>query len=148
MKEAYMKLPDALKKEIWIRLILGIIFLFLFVALGLADEEIYLYLTSLLFGIFFFIKSAELFLTSILGKYICVQGICQQIETTGFRKRIKSICIKLEIGTLKIMIHRKIKDVAIGDMVVVYLSDKSPVYEQDGKYMISNYYTLKIEKGE
>lgn len=146
MRKEYMKLPDAIRREIVIRFVIGILFVVLFLVLMLSKQEYFLYLTSLLFGIYFMIDSVKLFLTGILEHYVCVQGVCSEIESSVFRKKIKSIVIDFEVGQLKIILQRKIKEVAIGDTVVVYLSDKSPVYEQDGRYVISSYYTLKIKK--
>lgn len=146
MRKDFMNLPDVLKREIVIRFVFGILFLFLFLILVLSKQEYFLYLTSLLFGIYFLIDSIKFLLVSILAHYVCVQGVCSEIETGIFRKKIKSIVIDLEVGKLKVLVQRKIKDVAIGDTVVVYLSDKSPVYEQDGRYIVSNYYSLKINK--
>lgn len=144
MRKEYMKLPDALKREIVVRFVIGILFIFLFLVLILSRQEYFLYLTSLLFGVYFLIDAVKFLLTAILEHYVCVQGVCSEIETSGLRKKIKSIVIDLEVGKLKIILQRKIKEVAIGDTVVVYLSDKSPVYEQNGRYIVSSYYAMKI----
>jgi len=72
--------------------------------------------------------------------------MCEQIETTGIRKRVKSICISIEKNMLRIPVRRRAKSIFRGDTVVLYLSDKIPVYEKDGEYMIYNYYALEIKK--
>jgi hypothetical protein len=45
------------------------------------------------------------------------------------------------------MIRHRIKRIAVGDTVVVYLAESTQVYDQDGGYLIGNYYALDIGKG-
>lgn len=78
---------------------------------------------------------------------MCVEGICEHIETTGLRKRIKSITIELAENKLKIMIRHRIKRIAVGDTVVVYLAESTQVYDRDDGYLIGSYYALDIGKG-
>ena len=77
---------------------------------------------------------------------MCIQGTCEKIETVGLRKRTKGIWVQLEGNVVKIPIRQRMKVLSIGDTVIIYLSDKTPVYEHEGNYMICSYYALGIEK--
>lgn len=93
------------------------------------------------------VNGGWLLYNSLQGNYLCVQGVCEQIETTGIRKRVKSICVSIDKNMLHVPVKRKAKGIAQGDTVILYLSDKTPVYEKDGGYMICSYYALEIKKG-
>ncbi|BCZ37856.1 hypothetical protein GVanDAA622_25470 [Enterococcus faecium] len=47
---------------------------------------------------------------------------------------------------MKIPIRQRMKVLSIGDTVIIYLSDKTPVYEHEGSYMICSYYALGTKK--
>lgn len=54
----------------------------------------------------------------------------------------------LQHGILQqVMIRHRIKRIAVGDTVVVYLAESTQVYDRDGGYLIGNYYALDIGKG-
>ncbi|MCI9491251.1 MAG: hypothetical protein HFG97_14900 [Dorea sp.] len=146
MKERFKQLPEALQRQVMIRAVGGIVFLILFIVIQLSFGDIYLSLPCLLFGLVTIVNGGRLLYNSLSGNYLCVQGMCEQIETTGIRKRVKSICISIEKNMLRIPVRRRAKSISRGDTVVLYLSDKIPVYEKDGEYMIYNYYALEIKK--
>lgn len=146
MKERFKQLPEALQRQVMIRAVGGIVFLILFIVIQLSFGDIYLSLPCLLFGLVTIVNGGRLLYNSLSGNYLCVQGMCEQIETTGIRERVKSICISIEKNMLRIPVRRRAKSISRGDTVVLYLSDKIPVYEKDGEYMIYNYYALEIKK--
>lgn len=148
MKERFKQIPEVLQKQIILRFATGVLFLILFAVVFFCFRDYYLYLPCLFFAGFLIVNGGVLFYNSIIGNYICVQGVCEQIDVTGFRKRIKDIYISLEQNTLRITIKHRIKRVAVGDTIIVYLSDKTPVYEQNDGYMICSYYAIEIKKGE
>ena len=76
-----------------------------------------------------------------------VSGICENIEFTGIRRRVKSITLKLEENTIKVSARHKIKKLKVGDTVIVYLSAKAPVYPQDDGYVVFNYYAMEVRNG-
>ena len=148
MKEKLKKIPEALQRQILSQFVAGIVFLFLFAVIWFCFRDFYLYLPCLIFAGYLIVNAGFLFYNSNIGNYICVQGVCEQIEVTGIRKRIKKLYISLEQNTLCITIKHRIKRVAVGDTIIVYLSDKTPVYEQQDGYMICSYYAIEIKKGE
>lgn len=146
MREQFEKLPKAIQKQVIIRLAGGSVFLFLFFVILVCFRDLYFGLPCLILSVFLFVNGGWLFYNGVSGNYVCVEGICEEIEKFGIRKRIRSIRIALEQNSLKIPIRQRMKTLAVGDTVTVYVSDKMPVYEHEDGYMICSYYALEIKK--
>ena len=146
MKNEFRHLPQALQQQVVLRLAIGAGFLLLFFAVQLCLGDIYLSLPCALFGSVMIVNGGLLFYNSIKGNFIRVQGVCRQIETVGMKKRIRNIYIDTELYTLKMPVRRRIRNLDNGDTVIIYLSEKTPVYEQDNGYMVCSYYALEIGK--
>lgn len=146
MREKFARLPAPLQKQTVIRVVGGTVFLFLFAVILIGFRDFYFSLPCLLFAGFLLISGLKLCYNSLAGDYMCVQGVCGGIETAGIRKRIRSILVGLEGSTLKIPVRQGMKALSVGDTVIIYLSDRTPVYEQEGGYMICSYYALGMEK--
>ncbi len=147
MKEKFSNIPKSLQKQILVRLIAGMVFLLLLIVILVCFRDLYFALPCLLLSGFLFINGIHLFYNGSKGKYICIYGICEHIETFGIRKRIKAIGIAFDGYSLRIPVRERMKRLSIGDTVIVYLSETTPVYEQDGEYMVCSYYALEAEKG-
>lgn len=147
MRDKFKQLPEVLQRQVLIRFIGGIVFLFLFIVIQICFADIYFSLPCLIFGGVVIVNGGWLLYNSLQGNYLSVQGVCEQIETTGIRKRVKSICVRIDKNMLHIPVKRKAKGITQGDTVVLYLSEKTPVYEKDDGYMICSYYALEIKKG-
>lgn len=147
MKGKFKQLPETMKKQILLRSATSFLFIMLFVIVLVNYGDIYLYLPCLLFAGFLILNAGLLYYNSINGKFISVRGVCEIIEVTGIRKRIKSVTLKLDEGTLKILVKSRLKHLTVGDTVIVYLSDKTPVYDDNGSHLICNYYALETRKG-
>ena len=147
MRDKFKQLPEVLQRQVLIRFVGGIVFLFLFIVIQIYFADIYFSLPCLLFGSVMIVNSGWLLYNSLQGNYLCVQGVCEQIEITSIRKRVKSLCVRIDKNMLQVPVKRKAKGIAQGDTVVLYLSDKTPVYEKDDGYMICSYYALEIKKG-
>lgn len=146
MKDEFGRLPQALQRQFSIRLAAGAGFILLFLAVQLGLGDIYLSLPCLLFGSVMIVNGSLLFYNGINGNFIRVQGICRQVETAGIRKRIRNIRIGTELHTIKLPVRYRIRNLNKGDTVIVYLSEKTPVYEQENEYMVCGYYALEIGK--
>lgn len=146
MKDKFKHLPDALQKQVVLRLAIGAGFFILFLIVQFCMGDIYFSLPCVVFGGVMIVNGGLLFYNGIKGNFIRVQGICRQIETTGIRKRIKNLYIDMEPYTLKMPVRHRIRNLIRGDTVIIYLSEKTPVYEQDKGYMICSYYALEIKK--
>ena len=146
MKKKFDGLPAPLQKQIAVRLAGGVVFLFLFAVILIGFRDFYFALPCLLFSGFLLISGLKLCYNSLTGDYMCVQGVCEGIETASVRKRIKAILVRLEGSTVKIPVRQGMKALSVGDTVIIYLSDRTPVYERDGGYMICSYYALDMKK--
>lgn len=146
MKDKFKRLPDALQKQVVLRLAIGVGFFILFLIVQFCMGDICFSLPCVLFGGVMIVNGGLLFYNSTKGNFISVRGVCTQIERTGMRKRIRSLYIDTEPYTLKLPVCQRIKNLDKGDTIIVYLSEKTPVYEQDNGYMICSYYALEIRK--
>lgn len=146
MKDKFEHLPDALQKQIVLRLAIGAGFSVLFLIVQFCMGDIYFSLPCVVFGGVMIVNGGLLFYNSAKGNFISVRGVCRQIETTGIRKRIKNIYIDTELHILKLPVRQRIRNLDKGDTIIVFLSEKTPVYEQDNGYMICSYYALEIRK--
>lgn len=147
MKEKFKSLPEALQWQILSRFAGGVGFLLLFIVIVSFYRNVYLWLPSLFFMAVLIVSGSVLLHNSIKDNYVSVAGVCENIEVTGIRKRVKSITLKLEENSLKISVRHKIKKLKLGDTVIVYLSVKAPVYPQDDGYMVFNYYAMEVRNG-
>lgn len=148
MREQFKQLPVSLQKQVLIRIGIGILFFLLFLVISLCFRDLYLSLPCLLFAGFLIVNGSCLFYKGLAGRYIRIQGVCHQIETTGIRRRIRYIHITMEQGTVKLPVRQRIKHLAVGDAVSIYLSDREPVYEQEDGYLICSYFALERKKKE
>lgn len=150
MKEWFMQVPEALQKRIMICFAIAVLFIILFFVTLFGFGDLYLYSPCLFFAILFIISTIWLLYNSIKSNYVSVSGVCTHIEVSPIRKRIKSIILEYEDETpkqLTIPIRERMKRLAVGDTVIVYLSKKAPVYNRDGGYLIYSYYAIEIRKG-
>jgi len=147
MKEKFKSLPEALQWQILSRFAGGIGFLLLFVVIMIFYRNMYLWLPSLFFMVLLIVSGSVLLYNSIKGNYVSVAGVCENIEVTGIRRRVKRITLKLEENSLTISVRHRIKKLKIGDTVIVYLSDKTPVYPTANGYDAFSYYAMEIRNG-
>lgn len=144
MKNKFKGLPEALQWQIISRFAGGAVFLILFIVVIAFFRNIYLWVPSLFFMGFLIVNGILLFYNSVNGNYVSVEGVCENIEVTGIRRRVKRITLKLEENSLKISIKHRIKKLKLGDTVIVYLSDKAPVYPDDNGFAVFSYYAMEI----
>lgn len=146
MKEKLNTLPKPLQKQIVFQLGAGTMFLLLMTLIWILFADVYFTLPCLLLSGFLLVNGGRLFYIGSKGSYVCVCGVCERIDTFGIRKRIKSIDIAFDGYVVRIPILQRMKRLSLGDTVIVYLSEKAPVYEQDGTYMICSYYALEAKR--
>lgn len=147
MKGKFKQVPEALQKQIIIRFTAATLFSLLFVILLAVSGDAYLYIPCLLFAGSLFANAALLQYNCLSGNFVSVSGVCTHIEATPFRKRIKSITLKLDDNKqLTISVRRQLKRLQVGDTVIVYLPEKAHVYTRDGEYWMNSYYAIEIRK--
>lgn len=146
LKELYLKLPEALKKNIAMQAVTAIIAILLFFIVIIFSKDIVLALPCLIFSVFMIVKSVTLFYNCIEGNYLEIKGLCSEVETTAISRRIKSLTVRAEQKTLKIPISFRLKRTSIGDTVTIYLSRNAQLYYNDGCYVANNIYALAVQK--
>lgn len=144
MKDRYLALPEALKKQIMMHLTMSFTAFCFFFMIMVFCREFILAAPCLIFGVFMVIKSTSLFFNCIDGNYLEIDGLCSNVEVTGFRKRIKSISVAAENKTLKIPAQFSIKKPQKGNHVTLYLSKKAKLYYSEGSYIANDIYALHI----
>lgn len=147
MKERFKQLPEPLQQQVIRRFAVAIVFVLLFFITLFGFGDVYLFLPCLLFAGFFIVNALRLLYTC---DYISVSGTCVQVETTAIRKRIKSLTLEYEEEEprlLTVSIRERMKRLSVGDTVIIYLSEKTPVYSRDGAYLLYGYYAVEIRKG-
>lgn len=123
MKEKFQKLPPALQKQILIRFGASVLSLLLLIIVALLYRDLYLCISFLLFGAVFGVAGGLLLFRSFAGRYVLVEGVCQQVEQTAIRKKTKSIYFTTEPYVVKVRLRHRLKEIAVGDHIAVFVSD-------------------------
>lgn len=147
MKEKFKALPEVLRLQILSRFAAGVGFLVMLIVILIFYRSVYLWLPSMVFMVLLIVNGLFLLYNSINGNFVSVAGVCEHIEVTGIRKRVKSITLRLEENSLKVSVRQRIRKMKLGDTVIVYLSVKTPVYPQDDGYVVFNYYAMEVRNG-
>lgn len=142
MKEWFCKLPAALRLQILLRTGIGTVAAILFAVIWGYSHEFTFAFPCLVLALFLFVNSSRMFYNIIIGNYIRICGECRSVELVGLRKRIKSIVVDFDGKSVVLSMKHRIRKITPGEMVTLYLSDKTPVYEQDGNYCIYDYYAI------
>lgn len=144
-KEAVKNIPDCLK-EICSR---RIIFCFLsLLAAVVAWVVVGFYVSVPFWGLFLFfaISGGGMFYNILTGNYMIIEGVCNNIELTSVRGKIKAIYVSSKTGDkiLRFLPKDTSKALNIGDKVKAYIPVESMVYEKDGVTNVSEYYCIEI----
>lgn len=146
MKEKWIKMPKALQRQVLFRSGGGGLFLMILLFLMTGSRDLYLLLPCILCIFWLAGNGFWMFLQAAGGNYMRLQGQCIRIDTAGLRKRVRAVHLALEQGTVKIPVRYRISKLSEGDTIVVYVTEKTPVYERDGEYIIGSYYTMEIRR--
>ena len=147
MKEIFYGFPGPLRRQVLAQFVTGTVFWLLSVVIQITTHDIWFSFPCVLLAGCLFFSGVRLYCCGRNGAYICIKGSCVKIETVGRKKKIRSIQLMVDGITLKIPIRYRLKRLAVGDTVSVYLSDKTPVYQWENGYFVCNYYTMTMEKG-
>lgn len=146
MKEKWIKMPKALQRQVLFRSGGGGLFLMILLFLMTGSRDLYLLLPCILCIFWLAGSGFWMFLQAAGGNYMRLQGQCIRIDTAGLRKRVRAVHLALEQGTVKIPVRYRINKLSEGDTIVVYVAEKTLVYERDGEYIIGNYYAMEIRR--
>ena len=128
MREKLRKIPKALKKQILLRYLSGVLIFILYDILIADSRNIYISLPVIIISVFLITN---------------VSGICQSVCKTRFLRQIKYFTMLCDDKTVKVYPHSQIKDIKEGVKIKIYLSDKTSVYANDTEYVILSYYAVE-----
>ena len=148
LKELYLKLPQLLKKHIAINFLIAMLAVILFFIVIFCFSDVVLALPCLILSVLLIVKTAILFYNCIAGNFLEIKGVCSDVEKTPFRRRVKSITVKAEDKKLKLNAHYSIKNISAGDNITVYISKRTPLYNQNGVYIANEFYGASVDKEE
>lgn len=142
LREAFRTFPAVLQHQLLLRfgLTLG----------GLAAFGLFWALSSafwfgapfLLLALWMGASGIQMFLTLYHGKYTRVKATCKQVITTPILKRPKALILSTEQGDLRLRIQQHIRKPEVGVLYHLYLADSAAVYQDEGGFVVSNYYVL------
>ena len=144
MFQGFKRLPEPLQKLIFARLGFSLLFVILLITVMTTELDIYLWLPCAGMALFFAVTAFTLFRRAVLGDYIVVDGVCTDIEFTTVKKRAKSLLLKTEECTLRVMLHGRARKYTVGSAVRIYIAKNTPLYQQNGIQMLYTYITLEI----
>ena len=137
MADQFKQIPSPLQKQILIRLAgsgLGIVMLILILAYRGSWQ---LMLPGIAIFLAFTLSAWLLFRKCVQGAYAVIRGQCTEIERTGIRKRIKAVYIQADDRCIRIVTQlQKIRKLSVGDKLIIYLAEITPVYDHDGCLVI------------
>ena len=146
MREELKKLPQALARQIGIRMGLGVAVLVATFLIGILFHSADLCLPGAILTVFLLGSGSLLLWHSIMGDYIKLTGTCTQVEHTQVRQKIWAVFLNVDGIPLKLNIHQRIQAIAEGDILTLYLSRDTPVYEDGSMCRVYSYYALEISK--
>lgn len=144
MKEKWQNAPNALKKQIYKRLGVGVLFCLLGIITWAVSKDIIFALPCFIGMIFFVLNGLQVLMATLLGKYVVLSGECESLEQTRILKRTKAVYLRTEYGTVKIAIRRNMRRLQIGSQFRCFISVKASVYQYDGLQVVSDYYAIEI----
>lgn len=133
MAEKFKQIPVPLQKRIMIRLAgsgLGLAMLVLILAYRGSWQFM---LPGMAIFLAFTVNAWLLFRKCADGSYVVIRGQCTEIERTGIRKKIKAVYIQADDRCIRIVTQlQKIRKLSVGDKLIIYLAENTPVYDHDG----------------
>lgn len=136
--------PKPLEEQIWFRLGLGMLAA-IFGVILILSAGFYIGFPWLLLGAYMAGNGMMIARVCKTGRYTTITGICRQIETSAFRKRIKSVELLVDQIPMRIRIQPSAHiSPQKGDLLVIYTSDCEPVYMKDGYDYLCGYYALVV----
>ena len=139
----FKNLPEPLQRLVAGRLVFGCVLLALGSICRIFLQSWLLCLPGFVAGGFLVFSGGKLFLRLTSGDYLCLQGICLEIEKPKLGRQIRHIVMDIEGKRVQLTVGKNQKHLAVGDTVALYLLRDIPVYEQDGICRVYNWLALE-----
>ena len=142
MKEKFMQIPQALRKQIWLRCGgAGMGAAMLLMVLIYSTDWRFM-VPCAVAAVLCIASAALLYYRCIQGRYVEICGVCTEIERSGIRKRIKAIYLQTPEHTIRIVGIKPIRNLSVGDSLTLYVADNTAVYSMEGCSVICSYITM------
>lgn len=143
MKEKFARIPEPLRRQILFRMGIGLVSVILLITALLVGGDWRFCVPCMALAVFFLGGGTLLFFRGADGRYVIIEGVCTEIERSAVRRRLKSFSLQGERSPIRIMNQRqRIRGLAVGDTLTVYVSEKALVYEMDGCKIVNSYIAL------
>ena len=139
------KVPVVLEEQIWIRFGLGVVMSVVGIVLLFSVGQ-YIGLPWFLIAAYLIGSSTLLAINCISGKITTIVGVCRGVETAGLRRRPTAAVIVVDGSPVRIQLHQRRSPMREGDTVVVYASDRTPVYRKDGCDNLYGFYAMEVRR--
>ena len=143
MKEVLKEVPNVLKKQIFKRIGMGIVFALLGVITWIASKEFLFALPCLVAMAVLIFSGLGVLFVAITKRYVIVSGECVDVEYTRILKRTKAVYLQTDYGVVKLLIRGKRTKVELGSTVLCYISSEASVYEYNGVKTVGDYYAVE-----
>ena len=142
MKEKFMQIPQALRKQIWLRCGgAGMGAAMLLMVLIYSTDWRFM-VPCAVAAVLCIASAALLYYRCIQGRYVEIYGVCTEIERSGIRKRIKAIYLQTPEHTIRVVGIKPIRNLSVGDSLTLYVADNTAVYNMDGCNVICSYIAM------
>lgn len=146
MRDIFSKMPATMTRQILLRSGITLLTFILFVTVTAIFNNIYLYMPCLILFAVMIVNTFALVYNCVKGNYVILEGLCSDVEITKIKRKIKAIELKAQDRVFRFPINKRIGKINLGDTVIVYLSDKTLLYEKDGIFIIYEYYALEVKE--
>ena len=146
MREDFKKLPKVLKKNIFYRIGLGLLFLTVFVLMCIFVEHLVFAIAPAAFAMFSLMEGIGMLFRCLGGDYVELSGVCIEVNKSAVRRKTKHIVIETSRGAVRLPTRMKPKAIKVGDEVVVYVPDHACVYDYNGNMVVCEFYAIEIKK--
>ena len=140
------KLPGVLEEQIWIHLCLGAVMSVVGIIL-LFSAGSYIGLPWFLIAAYLIGSSTLLVISCISGKITTIVGVCREVELAGLRRRPTAVVIVVDGSPVRIQLHQRRCTIREGDTMVVYVSDRTPIYKKGGIDYLCASYAIEVIRG-
>ena len=147
MKEKLKKLPPPLRKQALLRFAGAgaCLCLLLMVAVGYCQPM--LWFPFLVVGAFSAGSGALLVWRVDQGKGVWSwKASAREVEPTLFRRRPKAVVMECGGRQVKVYLHARVRNLAVGKRLRFYVADATPVYEEDDSLVLGGYLAMEVER--
>lgn len=147
MKDTFLTFPEPLRRQIRLQCAVGGFGIAMLLILLVYGRNWYFLFPCAALAIVSLSGAASLYDCCRQGRYVTIEADCTEINRTPFRRRIKSLYLRSEQHTIKLVGVRNIRGLAVGDTMALYVSDNAAIYEMDGSMILCSYLALsKVQR--